>query len=109
MLDVAPTLVDANESAELDSDAAGVPTTTATPVPERDTVLVAGDALWVIVIAPVLAPAAVGVKEAVTEQLLPAAMLAPAVQVLAVIVKSPLIAVEVIANAAVPELVSVVV
>ena len=42
---VAPTVVEANESAVVDSDAVGDPTTTVTPVPNRATVLVAGEAL----------------------------------------------------------------
>lgn len=42
---VAPTLVDANDSDAADSVAVGVPTTTATPVPDSETVLAAGVAL----------------------------------------------------------------
>ena len=40
-----PTVVKANVSAVVDSDAVGDPTTTATPVPESATVLLAGEAL----------------------------------------------------------------
>ena len=41
----APTVVGAKESTALDSDAAGTPTMTLAPVPDSDTVLVAGAAL----------------------------------------------------------------
>ena len=44
-VDVTPTFVDGNASKEVDSVAVGVPTTTATPVPESATVLVVGVAL----------------------------------------------------------------
>ena len=106
--EVEPTFVDAKVSDGTDSVAAGAVTTTAIPVPESETTLVAGVALCEIVIDPDLAPAAVGVKLAVTEQLDPTAMLAPAVHVLAESAKSaPDIAVDAITSAAVPELVSV--
>lgn len=42
---VAPRVVEAKLKAVLDNDADGAPTTTATPVPDKDTVLVAGEAL----------------------------------------------------------------
>ncbi len=106
--EVEPTFVDANVSDGTDSVATGAVTTTATPLPESETTLVVGVALCEIDIDPDLAPAALGVKPAVTEQLDPTAMLAPAVQVLAVSVKSaPDIAVDAITSAAVPELVNV--
>lgn len=42
---VAPTVVEAKLRAVLDNEADGAPTTTATPVPAKETVLVAGEAL----------------------------------------------------------------
>lgn len=106
--EVEPTLVDAKVNDCTDRLAAGAVTTMATPVPESEIALVAGVALCEIVIDPDLAPAAVGVKPAVTEQLDPAAMLKPAVHVLEEIAKSaPDSVVDAMTSAAVPELVSV--
>ena len=62
-----------------------------------------------IVSDPVRAPAAVGENCVVTEQLPPIATLSPAVQVVEAMAKSaPLTAVDAMASAAVPELVTVV-
>lgn len=103
-----PTVVDTNVSAAVDNDAAGDPTTTATPVPDSDTELVEGVALWPIDSEPDRAPATEGAKLTLTEQLAVGAMLAPDEQVLLPIVKSaPLMVVAPSTSAAVPELVRV--
>ncbi len=105
----APTVVEANVSAPVDNDAAGDPTTTATPMPESDTVLVEGAALWPIDSEPDRAPATDGVKFTLTVQLPAGATLAPDVQVLLVTLNSALLT-DVAPNtrAAVPVLVSVI-
>ena len=83
--------------------------TTATPVPASAIALMAGVALWLTVMDPVLAPAVVGLKLVVNAQLAPIASEAPAVHVFAAIAKSaPARIVDAIVSAAVPELVSVV-
>jgi hypothetical protein len=104
-----PTVVEANASDGAETVATGAATTTAAPVPESETVLLAGVALWLMVSDPVLPPAIVGVNLTVTAQLPPTATLSPAVHVDDAMAKSaPLIAVDAMTSAAVPELVMVV-
>lgn len=91
----------------VDNEAVGVPTTTATPVPESATMLLDGVALWATVSVPESAPADAGLNEIEITQLLPAAMLAPDVHVLEEIAKLPVIVVAPSTSAAVPLLVSV--
>jgi hypothetical protein len=76
----------------------------ATPVPVRLTVWVAGLALSVMVTAPVLVPAAVGLKVTLRVQLAPAATLEPQVLVWE---KSPLTLMLVIVRLALPVFLSV--
>ena len=103
-----PTVVEAKASDGAETVAIGAPTTTVTPVPESDTILVAGVALWLIVSEPVRAPATVGVNLNVTAQLAPTATLSPTVHVLEAIAKSaPVAAADAMIRAAVPEFVNV--
>jgi hypothetical protein len=76
----------------------------ATPVPARLTVCVAGLALSVMVTAPVLVPAAVGLKVTLRVQLAPAATLEPQVLVWE---KSPLAVMLVMLRVALPVLLRV--
>ena len=103
----APTFVDANVSALLESDAVGDVTTTATPVPDRLIALLAGVALWATLSDPESVPAEVGLNAMEIEQLPPTAMLAPAVQVFDASAKLPVTVVAPSTSATVPVLLSV--
>ena len=81
---VAPTKVTALD----DTETAGVPAVAITPVPVKATLLVDGDALWLIVMEPVRAPAADGVKLTLIVQVALAARLRPDEQVLLTTAKS---------------------
>lgn len=104
----APTIVPANATALDETLTTGVPAGAMTPVPDNEIVLVDGDALWLIVIKPVRAPAADGVKPTLSRHVPLAARLSPAVQVLLITVNSaPVTVVVPKTRGTVPVLVSV--
>lgn len=103
---VVPTVVDPNVNCVGDTLAAGAPA--AAPVPDSVTLLLAGEALCVMVSVALRAPGAEGVKLTDTLQLAPAARLLPDVQLLLPTAKSaPAIEVVPSTNAAFPVLVNV--
>lgn len=103
-----PTLLDGNVTKLAEAVATGAPVgVPGAPVPDKETLLLAGVALCATEMEPLNAPTDNGLNATDMEQLPPTAMLIPEVQLLANVTKFPVIAVTPSVNAAVPVLLKV--